>query len=156
MTGFDAGNAVTSLDYDLSTVKVSDPAAAETLSTAKGTIPEPSQDVLDTFTHRLRQMALDPDMAAIVGLGTDAQPGEILAAVGDVGEDKLKGIADAMVDAVIDLCQGSPSEAEIRALPPRVRTAFAGWLSGELVGPTRPTSGTRPLPALANGAGPGT
>jgi hypothetical protein len=152
--GFDAGKSVTTLDYDLTTANVADEEAREILKDAKGTIPEPSQAALDRFTSHVRDIATDPDLAALVALGEDPDPAAVIDAVGQMPEEKLNQVTEGMLDVIIDVCQGSPTEEQIRALPPRVRNAFVGWVSGELVGPTGPTSGSSRSPAAmsANGA----
>lgn len=155
--GFSAGKAATSLDYDFTDGNYADEQTSAILADAKGSVPEPTQDRLDGFTHALRQLATDPDIAELASLGSDPDPQQVVAVLATVPEEKLQGVNDAMLQAVIDLCAGSPSEQQIRALPPRIRTAFIGWLSGELVGPTGPTPDSgRSLVATPNGAGPGT
>lgn len=154
--GFDAGRAVTSLDFDFSTVAVADEQSKQVLREARGTIPEPSQEALEGFTDRLREIALDPDMVDVIALGDNPAPEQVVAALGRVSQEKLERVMDETVTAVVQVCNGTPSEDQIRALPPRVRNAFVGWLSEQLVGPTQPTAASRPSPVAANGVGPGT
>jgi hypothetical protein len=149
-------NEVTDLGWDFTgTAKlVADPEAAEILKDAKGVIPEPSQATLDRFTNHVREIATDPDLVALVALGDDPDPAAVMDAVSRMPEDKLNQVTEGMLDVIIDVCSGCPSEEQIRALPPRFRNAFVGWVSGELVGPTGPTSGSGRSPAAmsANGA----
>jgi hypothetical protein len=140
--GFDAGKSVTALNYDFSTLPIADEETQKILAEAKGTIPEPSQAALDNFQKHVREMATDPEIAALVALADDADPAAVIEAIGAMPAEKLTDVNNRMVDAIIDVCSGSPSAEQVRALPPRVRNAFIGWVSGELVGPTGPTPGS--------------
>jgi hypothetical protein len=154
--GFDAGKSVQALDFDFTTIQVADDATREILKDAKGTIPEPTQDALDRFTAHVRELATDPEIAALVALGDNPDPAAVVAAIGEMPEEKLLGVTEGMLSVIIDVCSGTPSEEQIRALPPRVRNAFVGWVSGELVGPTGPTPASGRSLVTANGAGPAT
>lgn len=152
--GFDAGKAVIALDYDFSTVKVADESAAEILKEAKGTIPEPSQDALEAFQERLRSRIVDGGLEEIAALGDDPSTADVVSAISGLPEGALGEMMNDTLDAVADLCAGSPTREQINVLPARIRLAFIGWLTESLVGPTQPTPATTPSLATANGAGP--
>lgn len=89
---------------------------------AHGLIPMPTQGRLDDFVNAVGNLA-----GQTVTIDTLDQ---ILPSVPDVG---LAGL-------IADLCAGSPSRDELRALPSEVFQHFVGWLTGKLADPTLPTS----------------
>jgi hypothetical protein len=151
---FDAGKAVEALEWDFSTVPVSDEQAKAILKDAKGIVPEPTQDALERFQEHLRSTVVDNNLEDMVSLGDDAPPEQVIAAMSSLPEGALQKVMQGTNDAIKELCAGSPSAEQIDALPARVRLAFVGWLTQSLVGPTRPTSASEPSLATANGAGP--
>jgi hypothetical protein len=138
--GFDAANAVTPLDYDLSAYKGED---GKPLS--KGTIPEPSRAKLDAFWEGRRQVLADAgiDLAELEGfdpLDPDSRA-ELTKKFASIPDEKRKAMAPAQLKHVAAVCSNTPSEQEIKALPGRVQDAFIGWLMGLLSNPT-PSSDT--------------
>jgi hypothetical protein len=139
--GFDASNAVEALDWDFA------PHVQ-----ASGTVPEPSDRILRGFQAAMTRNLTD--------LGVDraqlGSPQQLVAALADVDEKKLEKAADKVNKALADLCQGSPSLEQLEQLPPRVRNAFMGWLTGLLFGtgenPTLPSPVTSRSLATVNGA----
>lgn len=123
MPGFNASKAVEKLDWDFTEFAGPD---------AKGTIPEPSEGALTTFQERLKALYgedFDPtDAQALRERFKDVDEGEILT---------------ELLDAVAELCSETPTAEQIRALPPRVRTAFMGWLLGSITDPTNARSAMR-------------
>jgi hypothetical protein len=166
MAGFDAGSSTDSLDYDFSTSKTADEKDREVLKDARGTVPEPSQRQVDAYRKGLLEVFKDPALksvakAAANGVDPENMSGqEIVALLGDddVPIENLMKAMDAQSEQLIKICAGTPSKKQIMALPPRERTAFFGWLAGELF-PKDPTSqtpvSTRSLVG-ANGVGPTT
>lgn len=132
MSGFKASEAVERLDYDFTDLQVSDPAQQEILAGAKGTIPEPSQQQLDGYFEAMRTLLSDLG----VDLADAGSPQQLMAAFAKLPEGALERMNEGMVQAVADLCGGQPSRDQIAALPPRVRQAFVGWLSGQFANPT--------------------
>lgn len=121
MPGFDAGTVVEPLDWDFTA-----------FGAGKGTVPEPSDARLGKFIRDV-MAAQTAETTALAPL-TDAagDPEKVLAAIAKLPEDALIGGAEAMIKPYAELCDGSPTEAQMAKLPPRVRVAFFGWLAGEL------------------------
>lgn len=97
--GFDSDTDVSPLDFDLSKHKPG----------CKGTIPEPSQALVDEWRQFVSKHQGKTD--------TDA-------------------IRKAQYKAVSKVCNGSPSVDDLAALPWRVFVAFNGWLTGQLLNPS--------------------
>jgi hypothetical protein len=150
MAGFDAGAEVDPLDYDFTTIKALPGAVREILKDAKGTIPEPSNEQVNKFlrkqrskleSHGVKIEDFDPadqikSMTAVAKALATASPEDI---------DKM---ASGMVDAVAELCGGTPTREQIDALPQRIQTAFFGWLMGKLTSPESAAGGTKPSLAV--------
>ena len=121
MAKFDAGAAVERLDYDFTAY-----------GGPTGTVPEPSEGQIDALLDRLRSAM--PDLPA------DATQAQVAEATRDM---KLAEQSELMLDALGELCQGSPSREQLAELPFRVRTVFQNWLLDELMNPTNGTAATR-------------
>lgn len=114
----------------------------------QGRIPDPSDEMLEQFMRRLREIAKEfgDDELETEQLDemTAEQINEILA------EDKNLEIAEAqkaMCDAVAELCQGSPDAAAMLALPFRVRQGFMQWLQRKLLSGEASAADTQPAQA---------
>lgn len=121
MPSFNAGTVVEPLEWDFTKYKA-----------GKGVTPEPSDEQLSAFFKAMMAAAQTEgtaELQAITDAGEDQE--KMLAAIAALPEDALSG-AKAMIAPYAALCSGSPSEAQLAKLPPRVRFAFFTWLSGEL------------------------
>ena len=121
MPTFDAGT-VDALNFDFTTWGVD----------AKGTIPEPSSEKVETFMAIVRQL-----MPTKVETGEDGKDHIVLDI--EAIEEKFKDRedeAEQMVNAAYaDVCSNTPTAEQIGALPYRVKQGFYGWLYGSLVSP---------------------
>ena len=122
--GFDAGKAVTTLDWNFAPY-----------TTAAGVTPEPSQQQVDDFLAVLRatreglvddQGAVDRDKLAVM-----------VQEMG--GEQELSAaVTDRVLTAAAALCSQSPSHPDLTALretAPRVLQAYLGYLTGTFLTP---------------------
>ena len=134
--GFDAQASVEPLDYDL-----------KPFVDAEGTIPEPTTDHVEALFKAIREQAV------AAGVTPGATREEAIEAFSKIPEDIQRQHSEATLQAVIDFCQGTPSEAEIRALPFRPLQMFTGWLVGQFAGEAGKAD-TQPSRATANGASP--
>lgn len=146
--GFNAAERVSALDYDFTTM---DPCPTA-LRKCKGIIPEPSDEMMDTFIERFHRLM---DLLATASVSTltfelsekarkmDEAPetltvDEALAKWHEPDDDLSEGrrkANGAVVELLADICQGTPSKAEIEAMPGRTRAAFLQWLVMELLTP---------------------
>jgi len=96
-----------------------------------GTIPEPSEAQLGKFFQDMIEVSKAAEKS-MKGIDAAASPDKLMAALGKLPDGSLAGMLARMNKPYADLCSGFPSEEQIGKLPPRVRLAFFGWLSGEL------------------------
>jgi hypothetical protein len=106
---FNSKDSVSPLDYDFS----------EHVPGVKGTIPEPTGALLDEFRGTLTQF-----------FNLDGELKEKNLTKED--QDLLKV---ALIDALADVCAGSPTREQIEALPYRPQLAFIKWMASEILNP---------------------
>lgn len=157
--GFDASQAVEPLDYDFT----------QYAPDARGVIPEPSQDLLDQFERAsnagTNELGLDQAQQMRISAAVASDSPDLARLLADLPAEIIERMQDPnfraatrerMLDAMAELCQGTPSRDEIAALPPRVREAFQNWLALKFFqgagNPTPPNPATRHSPAARNGA----
>lgn len=121
MAKFTAGTAVDKLDWDFTDYQpkdepgtIAENGEAIPPSPWAGTIPEPSQDSLQTYVKAI---------GAIAPTGDPERLGEVT---------EFDTAMPALKDAAVQLCGGRPTRAMLDTLPFRVLLAFLGWLSGQL------------------------
>ena len=136
--GFVARDAVEPLDYDFRDEDGVGP---------HGTIPEPTSEQIEKLFNAVRGIAV------AAGVQPGASRDEAIQAFAGIPEEDQKRHSDAVLDALADFCQGSPTRAEIDALPHRPRNAFLGWLVGQFAGEAG-KGDTHTSPATANGGSP--
>lgn len=123
MPKFDAAKVVEPLDYDFTHFP----------NGTKGTIPEPSPEILTEFLREVTKIV--PDLAKSIGeLGPDAKEEEIFAVINRLrNSDILEAVHEKMLDIYSRvLCQGTPTVDEIKVMPLRYRQAFFAWLLEEI------------------------
>lgn len=123
MSKFDAANAVEKLEYDFSAY-----------GGDHGVSPEPSYEQIRDFQKRLQALGGQERLHRLE---------EETVAAADTGEDPESEYMEEMSDAIADLCSHQPSAKEINRLPFRVRIAYFGWITGEVVDPETLTAGTK-------------
>lgn len=109
MSGFKASEAAPKLDYDFNPHM-----------DVKGTVPEPSQDAMRQYNK---------EIGVIYG-------GKTREEIAKLPVEDQEEIGAALVAAMAELCDGSPSLEELKALPFRTIQAFSGWLMGSFKNPT--------------------
>lgn len=123
MPKFDASKVVEPLDYDFTHYP----------GGTKGTIPEPTPEILTEFLQEVTKIV--PDVAKQIGdLPTDAPEEQVLEVLQRLRNSDILGtVHEKMLDIYSRvLCQGTPSVDEIKVMPLRVRQAFFGWLLEEI------------------------
>lgn len=121
MAKFDAGTAVEAMEYDFTAYGGS-----------SGTIPEPSEETLDLFMKKIREVALEARrLVNQKGDPNDLSPEDMLNTLSEMDEDTMTKSLSVVSDALAELCSGTPTAEEISRLPFRVRQAFTGWLVGQ-------------------------
>lgn len=125
--GFKAEDAVEQLDYDFNPYV-----------RAKGVIAEPSSDQIDTFRTSIaaayQEMGLDPELLQSAVAGGGEAGASMLEHFSEIMESTT-GVEAKIARAVSVLCDGSPTEEQISALPHRVKALFLGWMTGTFFNP---------------------
>lgn len=101
-----------------------------------GVVPEPSPQAVNRF--RVRMAENIKVTGKDVGDLTSAD--ELLRVLSSLSEDDLNLIYEENLDALAELCAGSPTREQLAALGHRAFQAFLGWIMGELSSP----EGSRP------------
>jgi hypothetical protein len=112
-----------------------------------GIIPDPSDEQIETFLRRLREIAREfgTDDQQDVDLD-NASAEELTALLEDDANLRIADAQQAMVAAVAELCQGSPNAEQLLRLPFRVRQGFMGWLQRKLMSPEASAADTSGSP----------
>lgn len=171
--GFDAGTAVETLDFDFTTLNP----CPDELKNAKGVIPEPDIETLNTFSEGfyglLRMMRTlnqierpvndddddeDTEPETVADEGVAADPATVHALIEDWQESltqsddsERKELEDALIEWMLLVCHPVLTKEQLRAIPGRVRTAFVAWLTGELITPKGFPSASGPSREVTGG-----
>jgi hypothetical protein len=144
MPGFNAATVVEPLDYRL-----------EPFVQKHGRIKEPSDRQIADFLEGLKgaMKLADEALPGAETLDTEADPAAMLAVLDQLSGDALVRVLDELTGLYATLCSGDPSKEDLLALPLRHRTAFFGWLMGEVVSPEGGTAaGGMPAAGLPHAA----
>lgn len=137
--GFDAGEAVTSLDWDFTK-----------FNAGKGTTAEPSTQAVELFHKKYVAFA----RAVNNEFGTphpereedSPEPMSFKAALEAISSIDISSLTEEtdgiFLEMVAEVCGGSPSLEQLRKLPIRVQTAFCGWIVAQLLDPNVYASGS--------------
>lgn len=113
--GFDLSKQVKALDFNFG-------------DGVRGTVPEPSPKSVNRFQTRMQEniRAIGRDV------GDMSDPENLVRVLSSLTEDDLNAIYDENLDAVAELCDGSPTRDQLADLSFRGFQAFLGWITGEL------------------------
>lgn len=129
MTSFDAATAVEQMEYDFS----------KYVPDAKGVIPEPSTDQMESYFDGAKAIA-----RKVKGIQSKTKGVQEQADAGDISDEEMEEILGAMdsvsvkavqqdmADLIGALCSDTPSAETLMQLPYRVLQAFFGWMQGNL------------------------
>jgi hypothetical protein len=106
----------------------------------RGITPEPSNHAVNTF-----QDAMANNLEAIgrPAISDRTDMNEIRKAYADLSVDEMDQLHEWSLDALVTLCQGSPSREQLDDIGHRGQQAFLGFIQEELVNPegVRPATG---------------
>lgn len=108
-----------------------DPLAWDFGDGVKGVVPEPSPKSVNRFRHRIAENV----RATGRDVGDRSDIENLLKVLASLNEDDLNAIYEENLDAVAELCDGSPTREQIASLGHRGFQAFLGWIGAELVNP---------------------
>jgi hypothetical protein len=113
----------------------------------QGLIPDPSDEQIDSFLTRLREIAREyGDEDATIDVES-ADAAELTRMLDEGPGLRIADAQQAVCEAIGELCQGSPDVAQLLRLPLRVRVGFLGWLQRKLLAPEASAADTAPAPA---------
>lgn len=143
MPKFDA-SSVSEVEYDFTGFKgVKGSVFAGVSIQDSGEIPEPSPDMVSRTMTRITGAFKKMDLGDVEE--TPEAIAEALQKVDD--ENTFKLMADELLEALVELCDGSPRRESLEALGWRRFMAFLGYIMGELMSPEvlkNDTSDTQP------------
>lgn len=101
-----------------------------------GVIPEPTDKQIGEFLARLKKVMKEAQEKLGLKEEVDVTDTEQVAkALDDLDPDEFVAVADEMAALHADLCSGTPSKAQILAVPLRRRLLFFNWLQSEVMSP---------------------
>ena len=128
--GFNASEQVEPLEYDFTYFGTANPPIS-VLANAKGEIPEPSDQAVTTMQRKLTA-------ATKRFLPDNIDPNNQVAmnqAMAQIPEDAFSRAEQEILDAIAELCNGSPTREQLAALPYRHKRKFIAWLQRQLMNP---------------------
>jgi hypothetical protein len=145
MAGFDAGKAVSPLDYTL-----------KPYIDVGGRLKEPSDRQIADFMDGIKGLFKQAKAAGLEGLenADEGDPNALMDALDQLSGDAVVEMFETMAGMYADLCSGVPSKEQLLQLPLRVRGAFYEWVQNEVINPeAAPAAGMRPVSTLPRAAG---
>lgn len=127
-------DAVEALDYDFTGFPSNSKPKA--MCKGKGVIPEPSQPRLEAYSQAMRELYKVKDVKDV----TEAMDADERATK---SREEEKERSDKLLALTAELCQNTPSKAELSDLPPRICRAFMKWIFRELADPEVSSAGIR-------------
>lgn len=118
-------DSVETLDYDFTGFPKN---AGRGKCKGKGVIPEPTQGHLIAYAEGLRQLYQVPT-------DDDDSETKVSQEIEKSATEQSEKRQEGLLKLTAALCQNSPSAAELRELPPRIRTAFMKHVYQELSNP---------------------
>ena len=117
---------IETLDYDFTDIASN---SGEGRCKGKGTIPEPTQARLEAYSAAVRE------------LFNVKENSEVTEAIEREAAEKEK--SSTLLALTAELCQNSPTKAQLEDLPPRYQRAFLKWIFGSLANPEVSSADTR-------------
>src|SRR3954471_2845319 len=140
MAGFDGGTVGDAPDHDFTYFYKKDPHVYAILADAKGTVPEPSDEMVQRLQRRMSEATADmiPD-----GIDPDDRVA-MIKAMAAMPEDKFAKSEAGILDALAQLTRGQPTRDQLVILPFRVKRKFIQWLTKQLMDPELSAAGSTP------------
>lgn len=121
MSSFDASSIVEPLDYNF-----------EKYGGRKAVIPEPNEEQVITYYKELDEL-LKSLAGEFVKLPAHPTAQDLVEALAQLTmSDSYSPMQGGMTRIVAKLCSNTPTEDEIRQLPPRMRALFFQWVAREM------------------------
>lgn len=151
-TGFNAGSVFEPLDWDFTA-----------FDGGTGTTPEPTTRQIEDYLTGLRELIEnirnlanqavsddDADADDDEDEFTEDRVAEVMDSI-DPNTSEGERQMDNMTELIAELCSHEPSVEQLEKLPHRVRTAFFGWITGQLLDPKALSPVTTALQGASSG-----
>jgi len=129
LAAFSAESVAEELGYTF-TYKVGD----KVIPGPSGVIDEPTDRQIAKFLTGVKKVVKESE-DKLPSTADPANPASVTDALDDLNPEDVVSLMGKMAQLYADLCSGSPSKAEILALPMRRRQAFYAWLQQEVMSP---------------------
>jgi len=141
MPKFDA-SSVADVEYDLTGIRGTDGDYIQD----KGVVPEPSRELVKA-TMRKISAAYNENVAKDDSEEIGETPDEVAEAFSNLDSDEaFDKMADALLEAITEFCQGHPSPESIERLPWPRFMAFFGYIMENMLSPEASSVGTKATP----------
>jgi|SRR4029077_3364397 hypothetical protein len=141
MPKFDA-SSVADVEYDLTGIRGTDGDYIQD----KGVVPEPSRELVKA-TMRKISAAYNENVAKDDSEEIGETPDEVAEAFSNLDSDEaFDKMADALLEAITEFCQGHPSPESIEKLPWPRFMAFFGYIMENMLSPEASSVGTKATP----------
>jgi hypothetical protein len=141
MPKFDA-SSVADVEYDLTGIRGTDGDYIQD----KGVVPEPSRELVKA-TMRKISAAYNENVAKDDSEEIGETPDEVAEAFSNLDSDEaFDKMADALLAAITEFCQGHPSPESIERLPWPRFMAFFGYIMENMLSPEASSVGTKATP----------
>jgi len=141
MPKFDA-SSISDVEYDLTGIKGTDGEYIQD----RGVVPEPSRQLVKE-TMKTISRAYNENVATGEDEEIEDTPDAVAEAFQKLDDSEaFDKIADTLVEAIKNFCQGHPSPESIEKLPWPRFMAFFGYLMENMLSPEASSVGTKPTP----------
>lgn len=141
MPKFDA-SSVADVEYDLTGIKGTDGEYIQD----RGVVPEPSRQLVKDTMKRISE-AYNKNVATNPEEEIGDSPDDVAEAFEKLDDaEAFDKIADTLVAAIQDFCQGHPTPESIEKLPWPRFMAFFGYLMENMLSPEASSAGTNSTP----------
>jgi hypothetical protein len=100
----------------------------------KGVVPEPSRDLVNATMKRI-SAAYNENVAKKPDEEIESTPDAVAEAMQTLEDDDFGAMSDALLEAIVEFCQGHPMRESIEQLPWPRFIAFFGYIMENMLSP---------------------
>jgi hypothetical protein len=136
MPKFDA-NSIADVEYDLTGIRGINGEYIQD----KGVVPEPSRKLVGVTMKRI-SAAYNENVATKPDEEIESTPDAVAEAMQTLEDDDFEAMSDALLEAIVEFCQGHPTRESIEQLPWPRFMAFFGYIMENMLSPEASAPGT--------------
>jgi hypothetical protein len=141
MPKFDS-SSISDVEYDFTGIRGTDGDYIQD----KGVVPEPSRDLVKATMKKI-SAAYNENVAKDSDEEIGDTPDEVAEAFNELDDtEAFDNMADALLEAITEFCQGHPSPESIEKLPWPRFMAFFGYIMDNMLSPEASSAGTKATP----------